>query len=56
MKDKVCDGKYLGGCTIKNIDELLPINEPYTYENMYYIQTCINQMPKAKYKEKKNER
>ena len=47
---RVCDGQYLGGCTIQNADDLFPEHESYTYESNYYIMQCISSMPKPKYK------
>jgi len=49
-ENRVCDGKYLGGCTIQNADDLFPEHESYTYESNYYIKQCMGDMPRAKYK------
>ena len=49
-ENRVCDGKYLGGCTIQNAGDLFPEHESYTYESNHYIMQCISSMPKPKYK------
>jgi len=49
-ENRVCDGKYLGGCTIQNANDLFPEHESYTYESNYYILQCMSDMPRAKYK------
>jgi len=44
------DGKYLGNCTLDNVDDLVSEEKPYTYESDYYIMTCLADLPKPKYR------
>jgi hypothetical protein len=48
---RVCDGSYLGRCTITaNIDHLFN-DQPYTSEDPLYLARCLKDLPPAKIKE-----
>ena len=49
-ENRVCDGSYLGRCTLTNVDYLFD-DKPYTYEDPLYLARCMAELPRAKIKE-----
>ena len=49
-ENRVCDGSYLGRCTLTNVDDLFD-DKPYTYEDPLYLARCMADLPPAKIKE-----